>query len=85
MAQNVTELPNSSISTTQPAAAAAAKPAVPSDIAIAQAAVPLPIAEIAQAAGILSHELELYGNTKAKVRLSILDRLRTSRRESTWW
>ena len=43
---------------------------------IAQSAVPIPIAEIASAAGILSDELELYGNSKAKVKLSILDRLR---------
>ncbi len=53
-----------------------AKPAVPSDIEIAQAAIPIPIAQIAADAGILSHELELYGNVKAKVRLSILDRLK---------
>jgi formyltetrahydrofolate synthetase len=52
------------------------KAKVPSDIEIAQAAVPIPIAQIAFEAGILSHELELYGNTKAKVHLSILDRLK---------
>ena len=51
------------------------KAVVPSDIEIAQAAVPIPITAVAQAAGILPHELEQYGNTKAKVRLSILDRL----------
>jgi len=73
MSQNVAELSHSSNSATQ---LPAAKRAVPSDIEIAQAAVPIPIAEIAQAAGIRSDELELYGNTKAKVRLSILDRLR---------
>ena len=80
MAQNLAELSNSLTSTTQfPAAGASApaKKAVPSDIEIAQAAVPIPIAEIASAAGILSNELEAYGNTKAKVRLSILDRLRS--------
>jgi formyltetrahydrofolate synthetase len=49
---------------------------VPSDIEIAQAATPKPIAQIAAAAGIRPDELELYGNTKAKVRLSILDRLK---------
>jgi formyltetrahydrofolate synthetase len=48
---------------------------VPSDIEIAQSAVPIAIADVAQAAGILPHELEPYGYTKAKVRLSILDRL----------
>jgi formyltetrahydrofolate synthetase len=53
-----------------------AKAVVPSDIEIAQAATPMPISQIASDAGILAHELELYGNTKAKVRLSILDRLK---------
>jgi formyltetrahydrofolate synthetase len=53
-----------------------AKPVVPSDIEIAQAATPVPIAQIATEAGILAHELEQYGNTKAKVRLSILERLK---------
>ncbi|MBL9149630.1 MAG: formate--tetrahydrofolate ligase [Phycisphaerae bacterium] len=48
---------------------------VPSDIEIAQAATPRPIAEIAAKAGIAADELEPYGFTKAKVRLSILDRL----------
>ncbi len=79
MAQNVAELSNSLTSATQlPAAGAGApaKKAVPSDIEIAQAAVPIPIGEIAAAAGILSDELEAYGHTKAKVKLSILDRLR---------
>ncbi len=52
------------------------RPVVPSDIEIAQSATPIPIMQIASAAGILQHELEPYGNTKAKVRLSILDRLR---------
>ncbi|MCC6678521.1 MAG: formate--tetrahydrofolate ligase [Phycisphaerales bacterium] len=49
--------------------------AVPSDIAIAQAADPRPIAEIAAEAGILPSELEPYGHTKAKVHLSVRDRL----------
>jgi methylenetetrahydrofolate dehydrogenase (NADP+) / methenyltetrahydrofolate cyclohydrolase / formyltetrahydrofolate synthetase len=51
---------------------------VPSDIAIAQAAVPEPIAKIAEEAGILDAELEAYGKTKAKVHLSIRDRLKDS-------
>ncbi|MCB0050502.1 MAG: formate--tetrahydrofolate ligase, partial [Caldilinea sp.] len=42
---------------------------VPSDLDIAQAATPLPIGEIAEDAGILPEELELFGNTKAKVSL----------------
>jgi formyltetrahydrofolate synthetase len=51
---------------------------VPSDIEIAQAATPLPIGQIASEAGILPQELELYGQTKAKVHLSIRDRLKDS-------
>ena len=49
---------------------------VPSDIEIAQAAVPNPIAQIAAEAGIQDAELEAYGKTKAKVHLSIRDRLK---------
>jgi formyltetrahydrofolate synthetase len=52
---------------------------VPSDIEIAQAATPLPISQIAAEAGILPDELELYGKTKAKVHLSIRDRLKNVR------
>jgi formyltetrahydrofolate synthetase len=48
---------------------------VPSDIAIAQASVPRPISELADEIGILKHELEPYGFTKAKVTLDIRDRL----------
>ncbi len=51
---------------------------VPSDIEIAQAATPLPIDQIASEAGILPEELDLYGKTKAKVHLSIRDRLKNS-------
>lgn len=49
---------------------------VPSDIEIAQAHAPLPITQIASEAGILPDELEMYGKTKAKVHLSIRDRLK---------
>ena len=52
---------------------------VPSDIEIAQAAVPAPIAQIAAEAGIQDAELEAYGKTKAKVHLSIRDRLSASK------
>ncbi len=51
---------------------------VPSDIVIAQAATPLPIDQIAAEAGILPEELELYGKTKAKVHLSVRERLKNS-------
>ena len=40
---------------------------VPSDIDIAQSVEPLPIADIAAAAGLLPEEIDLYGNSKAKV------------------
>ena len=49
---------------------------VPSDLAIAQLAVAEPIDKIAAEAGILPDELDLYGKSKAKVHLSIRDRLK---------
>jgi formyltetrahydrofolate synthetase len=49
---------------------------VPSDIEIAQAAKPIPIDKIAAEVGILPDELELYGKNKAKVHLSVRDRLK---------
>jgi formyltetrahydrofolate synthetase len=48
---------------------------VPSDIEIAQSVHPFPIQKIAENAGILASELELYGNSKAKVSLSVENRL----------
>src|SRR6202521_722507 len=54
------------------------RPPVPSDIDIAQSAVPLPITQIAAEAGILPDELELYGKSKAKVHLSVRDRLKSA-------
>ncbi|KAF8798028.1 FTHFS-domain-containing protein [Phlegmacium glaucopus] len=48
---------------------------VPSDIDIAMAQTPKPIVELAEELGILPSELESYGQYKAKVDLSILDRL----------
>jgi len=49
---------------------------VPSDIEISRAAKPRPITDVASRAGILPHELELYGDVKAKVKLGVLDRLK---------
>ena len=49
---------------------------VPSDIDIAQAARMKPIGELAAELGLLPEELELYGPYKAKVKLSVLDRLK---------
>ena len=48
---------------------------VPSDIAVSQALVPLPISAVAADAGILPEELEPYGADKAKVSLAVLRRL----------
>lgn len=48
---------------------------VPSDIEVARSQRPKPITELAKEVGILDHELELYGNTKAKVSLEVINRL----------
>lgn len=47
----------------------------PSDIAISRAQHPKPIYRVAKEVGILSHELEPYGASKAKVDLGLLERL----------
>ncbi len=47
-----------------------------SDVEIAQNAQPKPIAEIAASLGLADDELELYGRDKAKVSLSVIDRLK---------
>ncbi len=49
---------------------------VPSDIEIAQQAKMKPVTEIAENWGVLEDELELYGKYKAKINLSIFDRLK---------
>ena len=49
---------------------------MPSSLEIAQNAILQPIEEIAAAAGLEPPEVEPYGRTKAKVDLSVLDRLR---------
>ncbi|KAL0946886.1 hypothetical protein HGRIS_013051 [Hohenbuehelia grisea] len=48
---------------------------VPSDIEIAMAQTPKPVAQLAAEIGVLPDELESYGKYKAKVELSLLDRL----------
>uniref|UniRef100_A0A3Q3X703 formate--tetrahydrofolate ligase n=1 Tax=Mola mola TaxID=94237 RepID=A0A3Q3X703_MOLML len=50
---------------------------VPSDIEISRAQTPKPVDQLAQEIGLLPEELEAYGRSKAKVRLSLLDRLHT--------
>ncbi|THH19314.1 hypothetical protein EW146_g1836 [Bondarzewia mesenterica] len=49
---------------------------VPSDIEIAMAQTPKPITQLAQEIGLLPDELESYGKYKAKVELSVLERLK---------
>lgn len=46
-----------------------------SDVEIAQSATPLPITEIAASLGLSEEDLELYGRLKAKVSLSVMNRL----------
>jgi formate--tetrahydrofolate ligase len=53
-----------------------ARTQIPSSLEIAQTAVLRPIAEVAEEAGLLADEVELYGRYKAKIDLSVLDRLR---------
>ena len=48
---------------------------MPTSLEIAQTAILRPIEEIAAAAGLEPHEVEPYGRTKAKIDLSVLDRL----------
>uniref|UniRef100_A0A8C6RK81 C-1-tetrahydrofolate synthase, cytoplasmic n=1 Tax=Nannospalax galili TaxID=1026970 RepID=A0A8C6RK81_NANGA len=52
------------------------KTPVPSDIDISRSCKPKPIGNLAREIGLLSEEVELYGETKAKVLLSALERLR---------
>jgi formyltetrahydrofolate synthetase len=49
--------------------------AVPSDLDIAQAATVRPITEIAHFVGLRPDEIDLYGWSKAKIHLDVLDRL----------
>jgi methylenetetrahydrofolate dehydrogenase (NADP+)/methenyltetrahydrofolate cyclohydrolase/formyltetrahydrofolate synthetase len=51
------------------------KEKVPSDIEIAVEQTPKPILQLAQEVGLLPDELESYGKYKAKVELSVLERL----------
>ncbi len=51
---------------------------MPSSLEIAQSAVLRPIDEVAAELGLLPEEVDLYGRFKAKIDLSVLDRLATS-------
>ena len=53
---------------------------VPSDLEIAQRAKLKPIKEIAGKIGLKEKELSLYGDYKAKVSLSILERLKNRKK-----
>ena len=48
---------------------------VPSDIEVSQSITPAPIGLIAEAAGVLPGEYDLYGSCKAKISLAVRDRL----------
>ncbi len=48
---------------------------VPSDIDIAQESDIKPITQVAEELGLLPDEIEMYGPTKAKVKLEVLNRL----------
>uniref|UniRef100_A0A7M4G1Q4 C-1-tetrahydrofolate synthase, cytoplasmic n=1 Tax=Crocodylus porosus TaxID=8502 RepID=A0A7M4G1Q4_CROPO len=52
------------------------KTPVPSDIEISRSYMPKPIGQLAKEIGLISEEVELYGQTKAKVLLSALKRLK---------
>ncbi|XP_052595510.1 C-1-tetrahydrofolate synthase, cytoplasmic isoform X2 [Peromyscus californicus insignis] len=52
------------------------KTPVPSDIDISRSCKPKPICNLAREIGLLTEEVELYGETKAKVLLSALERLK---------
>ncbi|KAJ6650335.1 hypothetical protein lerEdw1_013382, partial [Lerista edwardsae] len=49
---------------------------VPSDIEVSRSCVPKPIGQLASEIGLLSDEVELYGQSKAKILLSALKRLK---------
>eukprot|EP01045_Picozoa_sp_COSAG04_P027093 COSAG04_NODE_3897_length_2439_cov_10.823077_2_plen_196_part_00 len=51
---------------------------VPSDLECSQSVPPTHISEVALAAGIREDELDLHGSAKAKVKLSVLERLQDS-------
>lgn len=49
---------------------------VPSDIEVSQSITPSPIGAVAEASGVLPGEYDLYGSCKAKINLTVLDRLK---------
>ncbi|KAI0054075.1 FTHFS-domain-containing protein [Auriscalpium vulgare] len=59
------------------------KEKVPSDIEISEAQTPKPVTQLAHEIGLIPDELESYGKYKAKVELSVLDRL-SSRKDGKY-
>ena len=51
----------------------------PSDLEIARSVTPRPILDVARALGLRDDEVEPYGFTKAKIRLSAIERLEAER------
>src|SRR3989339_1917970 len=51
---------------------------VPSDLEIAQSTKLKPITEIAKSVGLKEDEIELYGGTKAKIKLETLKRIQNN-------
>ena len=49
---------------------------MPSDIEVARAQIPKDVSVLAEEIGLMPSEVDLYGKKKAKVSLSVLDRLK---------
>jgi len=59
---------------------------IPSDLEIARSVAPRPILDVAHELGLRDEEVELYGNTKAKITLPGVARLeREHPGGGTWW
>jgi len=56
-----------------------------SDIEIAQEAKMRPITDVAATLGLTDDDIELYGKYKAKVALSVWERLKDRRRANWYW
>lgn len=52
------------------------KQPVPTDIEVSRAQKPKEVSELAQELQLLPSEIDFYGKTKAKISLSVLDRLK---------
>jgi len=68
------KMPHHDYSTFQPIQLQLQTP-VPSDIDISQSVTPKNILKVARESGILESEIDLYGTTKAKIHLNVLDRI----------